>query len=207
MKITIYPTRMELQKTKRRLFMAQRGHKLLKDKLDGLIKEFMDLIKKRMTIKREVSQKTKEAVESMIIASSVMSMEFMEEALMSSKQKLTINADYKNIMGIVVPSYKAEVSRDFFSYGFAFTSGDLDLALIKYYEVIPKLLELASIDKSLELMAADIEKTRRRVNALEYIFIPELESIIKTIGMKLVEMERSAKVSILKIKETIRGGR
>lgn len=204
MKITIYPTRMELQKTKRRAVMAHRGHKLLKDKLDGLIKQFMDLIKKRMELKKQLSQKIKEALDSMIVASSVMSTEFLEEALMSSKQKMTVTTTYKNIMGVRVPKYEADINKDFFSYGFAFTSGDLDIALTKHYELIPSLLEMASLDRSLELMAEEIEKTRRRVNALEYIFIPELDSIIKVISMKLIEMERSFKVSIMKIKDIIR---
>ena len=195
---------MELQKTKRRAVMAHRGHKLLKDKLDGLIKEFMDLIKKRMELKKKVAKYIKEVLDSMIVASSVMSKESLEEALLSSRKELTIETSYKNIMGVRVPKYKAQINKNFFSYGFAFTSGDLDIALIKHYELIPSLLELAGIDRSLELMASEIEKTRRRVNALEYIFIPELDSIIKIISMKLVEMERSTKVSIMKIKDIIR---
>ncbi|MDP2856392.1 MAG: V-type ATP synthase subunit D [Bacillota bacterium] len=204
MEMRVSATRMELQKLKARVKMAKRGHKLLKDKRDELIKEFMVLIRKNKDLRILVEQKLKQAHDSFLVARAVMSPEMMEEALMGTNERIDVTHSSRNIMNVTVPVFSLEKTGSGYAYGYATTSGELDTALVNYAEVMPLMVELAQVERSVELLADEIEKTRRRVNALEYVLIPELEAGVKDISMKLAEMERSNASRLMKIKDIVR---
>ncbi len=201
------PTRMELSKLKKKLQSAKRGHKLLKDKRDELMRQFMILIKENKQLRTEVENAISDANKYMIIAGSVMQKEILETALMLPKQEVQIDIEQKNIMSVYVPkfrtSYKSDNKSDIYSYGMAFTSVELDGAVNALNEVFPKMIRLAEIEKTCQLMADEIEKTRRRVNALEHIMIPNYEETIKYITMKLSENERNTTTSLMKVKDMV----
>lgn len=201
------PTRMELSKLKKKLQSAKRGHKLLKDKRDELMRQFMILIKENKQLRIEVENAISDANKYMIIAGSVMQKEILETALMLPKQEVQIDIEQKNIMSVYVPkfrtSYKSDNKSDIYSYGMAFTSVELDGAVNALNEVFPKMIRLAEIEKTCQLMADEIEKTRRRVNALEHIMIPDYEETIKYITMKLSENERNTTTSLMKVKDMV----
>ncbi|QAA34058.1 V-type ATP synthase subunit D [Clostridium manihotivorum] len=206
--LNVNPTRMELTKLKKRLSTATRGHKLLKDKQDELMRQFISQVKYNNELRKEVEQELCGSLKDFVMASAVMSQEFLEEAVAYPKEHITVDIKSKNIMSVNVPvmDFKRELEGDegsIFPYGFASTSSDLDDSISQLYSVLPKLLKLAEIEKSCQLMADEIEKTRRRVNALEYRTIPELEETIKYIRMKLEENERSALTRLMKVKEII----
>lgn len=200
-------TRMELSKLKKKLQSAKRGHKLLKDKRDELMRQFMILIKENKQLRTEVENAISDANKYMIIAGSVMQKEILETALMIPKQEVQIDIEQKNIMSVYVPkfrtSYKSDNKSDIYSYGMAFTSVELDGAVNALNEVFPKMIRLAEIEKTCQLMADEIEKTRRRVNALEHIMIPNYEETIKYITMKLSENERNTTTSLMKVKDMV----
>ncbi|MFQ5796456.1 MAG: V-type ATP synthase subunit D [Candidatus Bipolaricaulia bacterium] len=199
-------TRMELLKQRKRLRMAVRGHKLLKDKRDELMRRFLELVEETRGVREQVEERLIRGFQSFLVARAEMSREFMEESLMTGAGedgRLTVEADM--VMNVRVPHFNLHNGRDIHSYGFASTSAELDRALSILDEVLPDLIRLASIEKSLELLAGEIERTRRRVNALEHIFIPQLQANIKQIEMALDEMERSTHASLMRIKEIIRG--
>lgn len=201
------PTRMELSKLKKKLQSAKRGHKLLKDKRDELMRQFMILIKENKQLRTEVENAISDANKYMIIAGSVMQKEILETALMLPKQEVQIDIEQKNIMSVYVPkfrtSYKSDNKSDIYSYGMAFTSVELDGAVNALNKVFPKMIRLAEIEKTCQLMADEIEKTRRRVNALEHIMIPNYEETIKYITMKLSENERNTTTSLMKVKDMV----
>ena len=203
--MSVNPTRMELTKLKRRLQVARRGHKLLKDKRDELMKQFLELVKKNKELREKVEEMLLDAYDNFLIARAVMSSEVLEEALMFPKQSVSLEVDSKNIMSVDVP--KIEISHEegnnIYSYGFAETSAEMDTAIGILSGILPKMLKLAEIEKSCQLMADEIEKTRRRVNALEYVMIPSMEETIKYIAMKLDENERSTITRLMKIKEMV----
>lgn len=198
---------MELSKLKKKLQSAKRGHKLLKDKRDELMRQFMILIKENKQLRTEVENAISDANKYMIIAGSVMQKEILETALMLPKQEVQIDIEQKNIMSVYVPkfrtSYKSDNKSDIYSYGMAFTSVELDGAVNALNEVFPKMIRLAEIEKTCQLMADEIEKTRRRVNALEHIMIPNYEETIKYITMKLSENERNTTTSLMKVKDMV----
>lgn len=206
-RINVNPTRMELSKLKKKLQSAKRGHKLLKDKRDELMRQFMILIKENKQLRTEVENAISDANKYMIIAGSVMQKEILETALMLPKQEVQIDIEQKNIMSVYVPkfrtSYKSDNKSDIYSYGMAFTSVELDGAVNALNEVFPKMIRLAEIEKTCQLMADEIEKTRRRVNALEHIMIPNYEETIKYITMKLSENERNTTTSLMKVKDMV----
>lgn len=204
MEMKINATRMELLKLKGRVKMAKRGHKLLKDKRDGLIKEFMQLIRQNYDLRVKVEQKLKVAHESFLIARAVMSPEIMEEAFMGTNERVEVSASSRTVMNVTVPVFELKKKGSGYAYGFATTSGELDTALVNYAEVLPLMIELAAVERAVELLADEIEKTRRRVNALEYVLIPELEAAVKSISMRLSEMERSNASRLMKIKDIVR---
>ena len=209
MEIRVSPTRMQLMKTKKRLAMASRGHKLLKDKLDELLKHFMELVKKNAELRSEVEENLGQAFTGFLLARGVMSKAAVEAALIYPKESITLEASYKNIMNVQVPklkwSFEGQQDRtNIYPYGFAYTSGELDNAINLLSQTMPKLVELAEIEKSVELLAAEIEKTRRRVNALEYVMIPELKETIRYITMKLEEAERGNITRLMKVKNIVR---
>ncbi len=208
MRLNVNPNRMELTKLKARLATAARGHKLLKDKQDELMRRFIDLIKQNNKLRIEIEKKLTDSFKDFLMASALMSPEFLEAALSFPKESITVDVDNKNIMSVNVPVFnfkrKTESSMSILPYGFAQTSGELDLSIEKLYSIIAELLSLAEIEKTCQLMAVEIEKTRRRVNALEYRTIPDLEETIKFIKIKLDENERANVIRLIKVKEIIK---
>lgn len=208
-KLNVNPTRMELSNLKRRLVTAKRGHKLLKDKQDELMRKFIELIKRNKELRVEVEKELSGSFKDFLIASAVMSPQMLEEAVAFPNEKINVDITMKNIMSVYVPvmNFKREMQKDdegsIYPYGYAQTSSELDDAIFKLYNILPKLLELAEVEKSCQLMADEIEKTRRRVNALEYRTIPDLEVTIKYIRMKLDENERSTITRLMKVKDII----
>ncbi|WP_027623251.1 V-type ATP synthase subunit D [Clostridium lundense] len=205
MRLNVNPTRMELTKLKKRLVTATRGHKLLKDKQDELMRRFIDLIKYNNEIRKSVEHELQKSLKNFVMARAVMSSEFLEEAIVFPKESISLEVDRKNIMSVNVPvmKFKRKMEEDegsIYPYGFVNTSGELDTAIEKLYGILPKLLELAQVEKSCQLMADEIEKTRRRVNALEYMTIPQLQETIKYIVMKLDENERGNLTRLMKVK-------
>ncbi|MBQ8960679.1 MAG: V-type ATP synthase subunit D [Ruminococcus sp.] len=206
-RLNVNPTRMELSKLKKKLVSAQRGHKLLKDKRDELMRQFMALIKENRQLRTEVEAAISEAGRYMAVAGSVMQSEVLETALMMPKQEVELEVGEKNVMSVYIPvfspKFKSADTSDIYSYGTAFTSTDLDGAVSALSEVFPKMIRLAEIEKACQLMADEIEKTRRRVNALEHIMIPDYQETIKFITMKLSENERSTTTSLMKVKDMV----
>ena len=203
----ITPTRMVLNQLKGRLKTARRGHKLLKDKRDELMRQFMDVVRRNKELRTKVEEGLTAAFASQQVASAVMSPEMMEQTLLYPRQSVELDMTFKNIMSVNVPRYKFQTKNndptEIYPYGFAQTSGELDDALEKLAQVFQDMLELAEVEKTMQLLAEEIEKTRRRVNALEYVMIPELEGNIKYISMKLEENENATKVRLLKVKEMV----
>ena len=199
------PTRMELTRLKRKLTTALRGHKLLKDKRDELMRQFLDKVRENKALREEVEAALVSANQNFMLARAGMPDEMLNTALLAPKQELTISAGTQNVMSVEIPDFDFKTrtpdQNDMYSYGFAFTTGDLDDAILSLSEVFPKMLKLAEVEKSCQLMAAEIEKTRRRVNALEHVMIPELQTNIKYITMKLDENERSTQIRLMKVKD------
>ena len=204
---TITPTRMVLNQLKGRLKTAARGHKLLKDKRDELMRQFMDIIKLNKELRTRVEAGLTEAFGALTVASAVMSPELLEQALMYPRQSVELSVKYKNIMSVNVPQYsfstKTADAAEIYPYGFAQTSGELDVAMQAISAVFEDMLELARVEKTMQLLAEEIEKTRRRVNALEYVMIPEMEENIRYISMKLAENENATKVRLMKVKDMV----
>ncbi len=204
-RLNVNPTRMELTTLKKRLKVARRGHKLLKDKRDELMKQFLELVRKNKELREKVEEMLMRAHNNFLIARAVMSSEYLEEALMFPKQSVALEVSSKNIMSVDVPVFDFKTQSDdqgnIYPYGFATTSGELDGAIGTLSEVLPYMLELAQMEKSAQLLAEEIEKTRRRVNALEYVMIPQLAETIKYITMKLDENERGNITRLMKVKD------
>lgn len=202
---TVNPTRMELTRLKKKLTTARRGHKLLKDKRDELMRQFLELVRENKRLRGEVEKGLAEANKNFVLAKAVMREETLNAALMAPVQAVSVGVESRNVMSVDIPvfDYKTRTpnAADIYSYGFAFTSGDLDYAVKSLADIFPSMLKLAEIEKSCQLMAAEIEKTRRRVNALEHVMIPETEKNIKYITMKLDENERSTQVRLMKVKD------
>ena len=203
----VTPTRMVLNQLKGRLRTARRGHKLLKDKRDELMRQFMEVVKQNKVLRETVEEGLTDAFSSLQVASSIMSPEMLEQALLYPRQSVELDIKIKNVMSVKVPQYSFRTKNndpsEIYPYGFAQTSGELDDALDRMAKVFEDMLKLAEVEKSMQLMAQEIEKTRRRVNALEYVMIPELEENIKYITMKLAENENSTKVRLMKVKEMV----
>ena len=198
---------MVLNQLKGRLKTARRGHKLLTDKRDELMRQFMDVVKENKVLRDRVETGLTGAFASLQVASAIMSPEMLEQALLYPRQSVELDMKFKNIMSVNVPVYsfttKNNDPSEIYPYGFAQTSGELDDALEKMAKVFEDMLQLAQVEKTMQLLAEEIEKTRRRVNALEYVMIPELEQNIKYITMKLEENENATKVRLLKVKEMV----
>ena len=204
---TIIPTRMVLKQLKGRLKTARRGHKLLKDKRDEMMRQFMEIVKRNKELRLSVEQGLTDAFAALQVASSIMSPEMLEQALLYPRQSVELDVSYKNIMSVNVPIYeyrtKSGDDGDIYPYGFAQTSGELDDALESLSKVFEDMLKLAEAEKTTQLLAEEIEKTRRRVNALEYVMIPDLQDTIRYIAMKLDENERSSRTRLMKVKDMI----
>lgn len=203
-RLNVNPTRMELTNLKRKLTTARRGHKLLKDKQDELMRRFLDLVRENKELRRKVEEGIEESNRHMDLARSVMSDSSLDVALMMPSQKMSLDVSEKNVMSVMLPVFDTKLKtadeNDIYSYGFAFTSSDLDAAVKSLSDIMPYMLRLAEVEKSCQLMSAEIEKTRRRVNALEHVMIPQYEETIKYISMKLDENERSSTIRLMKVK-------
>lgn len=208
MKLNVNPNRMELSKLKKRLVTAKRGHKLLKDKQDEMMRRFIDLVKRNNELRKSVEAELIEAYKDFVLVGAVISPDFLEEALMFPKEEITMELSTRNIMSVNVPVMKfrrrlEDEDGGIFPYGFYNTSDELDRALVKLFHLLPKLLELGEVEKTCNLLTDEIEKTRRRVNALEYMTIPQLEETIKYIKMKLDENERGNLTRLMKVKSMV----
>ena len=205
--INVNPTRMELTRLKTRLKTAQRGHKLLKDKRDELMKQFLDVVRENRALRKKVEDGLMRAHGSFTVASALMSAEMLEQSLLYPKQSVELDMTFQNIMSVNVPVYqfrtKSDDAGEIYPYGFAATSGELDDAVDALAGVFQDMLRLAQIEKTSQLLAEEIEKTRRRVNALEYVKIPQMQEAIKYISMKLDENERSNTIRLMKVKDML----
>jgi V/A-type H+-transporting ATPase subunit D len=208
MRIQVNPTRMELTKLKNQYAIAKRGHKLLKDKQDELIKKFIDMVKENKRLREEVERELENSMKSFIMARSQMSQQVLEESLMIPSARANISISKKNIMSVNVPEIEIsqEEGSNIYSYGLASTSAELDSAITILSGVLTNMIKLAEVEKGCQLMADEIEKTRRRVNALEYVMMPSLEETIKYITMKLDEDERANITRLMKVKELVMNG-
>ncbi len=201
--LKINPNRMELLKLRKRMAVAKRGHKLLKDKLDELMKQFLELVRKNRDMRREIEQDLAGAYQIFAIARSESSAEIIEEALIAPQMNTRIEVTEKSLMGVKVPEFKVKQEGTFDCYGLSTTPAVLDKALFALNETLPSLVELSANEKAVELVAAEIEKTRRRVNALEHVLIPQINRTIVYINMKLDEAERENRTRLMKIKELV----
>lgn len=178
----VTPTRMELTRTKKKLVTAIKGHKLLKDKRDELMRQFLDLVKVNMELREKVEAGIRSANKNFVIAKAGMDEATLNTALMAPKQEVDLEVGQKNVMSVDIPVFETKTrtadANDIYSYGFAFTSSDLDGAVKSLADILPDMLKLAETEKACQLMAAEIEKTRRRVNALEHVIIPEAQKNI-----------------------------
>ena len=203
-KLNVNPARMELSKLKVRLKTATSGHKLLKDKQDELMRQFIGLVKENRKLRLKVEGKLQDSFKDFLLARGVMSDEMLEDAITFSQQELGVDIETKNVMSVNVPKMtfnQTESDKVAYPYGYAQTSADLDDAIEGLSKVMRNLLELAEVEKACQLMADEVEKTRRRVNALEYMTIPQLKETIRFIQMKLDENERGSITRLMKVKD------
>lgn len=203
--LNVNPTRMELARLKKSLAAATRGHKLLKDKRDELMRQLLELAAETKRLRKSVEEKIKRANQYMAVACSVMSAEALFSALLLPGQSAELKIGTKNAVGTDIPTFEIKIKKasgsGSYSYGFVNTSGELDAAISLLSETLEEMPLLAQYEKAAELLAAEAEKTRRRVNALEYVMIPNYRDTIKYISMKLDEAERSSNTRLLKIKD------
>ena len=199
------PTRMELSRLKKKLVTARRGHKFRKEKRDELMRQFLILVRENRELREKVEKGIKDCNRNFVLARASMSRESLNVALMAPKQEVSLETEVRNIMSVDIPSFsfrtRTQDENDIYPYGYAFTSSDLDSAVKSIADILPDMLRLAECEKACQLLAAEIEKTRRRVNALEHVMIPETEESIRYISMKLDENERSSQVRLMKVKD------
>ncbi|MDD6251971.1 MAG: V-type ATP synthase subunit D [Ruminococcus sp.] len=203
----VNPTRMELTRLKKKLTTAVRGHKLLKDKRDELMRQFLDMARLNKQLRAKVEAAIKDANKNFVLASASMNEQTLRTSMLAPKQEVYLDVSYRNVMSLDIPVYKINTrtsdENDIYSYGFAFTSADLDDAVASLSAVLPDMLRLAEVEKSCQLLSSEIEKTRRRVNALEHVMIPETREMIRFITMKLDENERSTQTRLMKVKDMV----
>ena len=203
--LRVNPTRMEMKRIQTRYQTARKGHKLLKDKRDELMKQFLDVVREDKLLRERVEAALGEVYRSFTVASAVSSPKMLEEALICPKKEGELSVEYKNIMSVTVPVFHlrvhAEGGSDSYNYGLAFTSGELDSSLRELNSILEDLIRMAELEKTAQLLAEEIERTRRRVNALEYILMPQYLETIKTIKMKLDENERGNTTRLMKVKD------
>ena len=203
----IIPTRMELSRIKDKLAVARKGHKLLKDKRDELMRQFLIMVRENMELRKHVEEGIRQANINFVVAKAGMDAETLNTALMAAKQKVTLGVSTKNVMSVNIPVFdvktKTASESGIYSYGYAFTSSDLDGAIKSLADIRDDMILLAEKEKACKLMAAEIEKTRRRVNALEHVIIPEAQKNIKYISMKLEETARDNTIRLIKVKDMV----
>jgi len=200
MRLAVNPTRMEMLRLRRRLVVARRGHKLLKDKLDGLMKEFLGIAREYKVCRLAVDEELPYVLKLFVLAEATSSRLITEDALESVRQDLQITSHSRRMMSVAIPQLETRFAESGGGYSRIHTSPDLDMAIVGLKEFLPKLLRMAELEESVRLLSAEIEKTRRRVNALENTFIPRMVETIKFINNKLDEMERSTTTRLMKIK-------
>lgn len=202
--LNVNPNRMELSKLKRQLVVAKRGHKLLKDKQDALVKAFLAKAKVVWELRMNIESEISSCYSGFLLARAQTLPEMLEQTLMNSGGNMRVNVNFINIMSVRVPSFVLPEQTVELNYGLATSPGSLDVALEQFLKLMPKLVMLAAEEKALKLMALEIERTRRRVNALEHVMIPSFSEAIHSISMKLEEMERSTLSRLMVIKEIVR---
>ncbi|MEA3305132.1 MAG: V-type ATP synthase subunit D [Patescibacteria group bacterium] len=199
--LNVSPTRSELQTIKARTKQAARGHKLLKDKQDGLMKAFMDIVKEARTRRAELEGNLSEAFSKLIFAGASTNPNMIENALLANTAELSLGVDTKSVMSVNIPQFSVKQSGDMASYGFLQTPADLDTALTTFNDLVADLVRLAEVEKTAESLAEELEKTRRRVNTLEHRVLPDLKDTVKFIKLKLDEAERAQIIAVMKVKE------
>ncbi|NLI20341.1 MAG: V-type ATP synthase subunit D [Clostridiales bacterium] len=203
--LRVNPTRMELTRIKRRLVTARRGHKLLKDKRDEMVRQFILLIRENHRLRLEVEAELTTALRNFAMARAVTEPELMEEALLCPARSIDVDMGIRSVLSVRVPTLKTDEGdqQTTLSYGLAETSAQLDGAIESLAGLLPKMIHLAEVEKTCDLLADEIEKTRRRVNALEYVMIPQFQDTIRFITMKLDENERGSLTRLMKVKAMI----
>ena len=205
--MNVNPTRMELTRLKNKLVSLKRGHKILKDKRDELMRQFLLLVRENKELRLKVEKGIKQANLHMALANGIMSREELDISLMMPSQKVSLDVKKKTLMSVETPQFelnlKSPDKSDIYPYGFAFTSSELDLSIKEVSDILPDMLRLAEVEKTCQLLSAEIERTRRRVNALEHVLIPDHEETIKYITMKLDENERSTTTRLMKVKDMV----
>ena len=203
----INPTRMELTRLKRKLATALRGHKLLKDKRDELMRQFLELVRQNMALREKVEAGVNAASGNFALARAAMQDAALNTALLVPGQEIILQAGERNVMSVNIPKFtydfRSADQSSIYSYGLTFTSGDLDDAVKSLSDILPDMIRLAELERGCQLMASEIEKTRRRVNALEYVLIPQMRETIKYITMKLDENERGTQIRLMKVKDMV----
>lgn len=200
MRLNVNPNRMELLRLRRRLGLAARGHKLLKDKLEELMRQFLENIRRLSELQHRVSQTLNKAFLSFALARCGGS--FAELEKMIPEGGLVLDARPRRILNLAIPDFEVQAS-DVADPDLLNTESELDVGIKKMREALPDLLEMAALWKTAELLSTEIEHTRRRVNALEHILIPRLEETISSISSRLEEMERSYQVQLMRVKEIV----
>ena len=197
-------TRMELLRLRRRTALAKKGHKLLKDKLDGLIQQLLKIVKEHRNLSSKLEVELTFIFQRLVISSAQIEPQVFTEAAKLSSCQANVDISLKNIMGVKIPLHELKTEGNPMVYPFSKTTGELDQALVRFKEILKELVQLAEYNKAILVIATHIIEIKRRVNALKYILIPELEENVRFIKMKLAEMERSTTVSLLKIKDLVR---
>ena len=202
--LQVKPTRMELTNLKKKRKVAARGHKLMKDKRDEMVRRFIASARRNKELREQVEQKLSAAMGQFVLARAEMSGEAIEEALAYPARPATVSVDTQHVLSLKMPKLSLETSDTFdYPYGFMNTSAELDSAVAAFAEVLPMLIELAEVEKICNSLADEIEKTRRRVNALEYVMIPQFDEAIREIKMKLDENDRGNTTRLMKTKEML----
>ena len=204
-RINVNPNRMELSRLKKRLAVAKRGHKLLKDKQDALIKAFLEKARAGKELREAVEKELAECYGTFVLSRAQTTPEILEQALIFPGAESSLSVSWHNVMSVMVPEYDVKQEGNPVNYGFVNVPLLLDAALEQFSKLILRLLKLAAEEKAIRLMAGEIERTRRRVNALEYVMIPNLTETIRYISMKLDEQDRSTLSRLMKIKEIVSG--
>lgn len=201
--VAVSPNRMELLRMKKKQQFAQRGHKLLKDKLEGLLKDFTGIVQEYAVLRGQVDSELGELFQQFIVASASMPAEVYRSALAFPECEAELTMTEKLIMNVRVPVFSFSIEGNPLSYGTDGTVVELDQAIVKLKEVLERLVKLAEAEKTIELVADEIEKTRRRVNALEYVLIPQQADTIRMISSKLEELERGNITRLMRIKQLL----
>ncbi len=201
--IKVNPNRMEVLRLRKRLMLCRRGHRLLKQKQDELMRILTRLIDEARKLREEVEKRLANAFQLFLLAEGTLGQDMMENAISFLQVEASLEKQEKRLLNLQVPELSLKIEGDIYNYGFLRTNSDLDKALSLFSEIMPELIKLCEIEKKLFIVALEVEKTRRRVNALEYILIPDLEETVKRIVMKLEEIERGARVRLMKVKELV----